>query len=340
MRDGVPPDPRPVMASSLIRRDLISLATLVGCPVLAQAGEKAGRVADVAVRVPGGDAYPAITGIVVGAGRRAFLDTAAIDRAGPRAVRLRAARIDWSGPGCRAGEVLLARDILDRQLAHTGEGRVIRVADLYFAAVGTELRLAGVACDLRTLLLGLAPRRLRGRPIGDEIIDWAVFERLSPSPGQVPAAGLRTPHAGLRRLRPAELASVLQGLGCHERQELLASLGYEITAHAPEELQASDLIAQLRAADPARAAQLLAAMEPGEALRALRHLPPCDRSGLLDRMPPEAQLELGSLLTYPGDQAGGVMTIVLACVRPCETVAQAQQAGRVQERDRLGGRAR
>jgi magnesium transporter len=41
-------------------------------------------------------------------------------------------------------------------------------------------------------------------------------------------------------------------------------------------------------------------------------------------MPPQAQLELGSLLAYPDDQAGGVMTIVLASVRPSETVEQAR----------------
>jgi len=335
VRDGVPPDPWPKMASPLIRRDLISLARLVGCPVLTRAGEKAGRVADVAARVPGEDAYPAVTGIVVRAGRRrAFLDATAIDRARPGAVRLRAARIDWGGPGCRPGEVLLASDILDRQLVHTGEAKVIRASDLYFAAAGEDLRLVGVAADLRTLLLRLGPRRWRGRPIGDEIIDWAVIERLSPGPG--PDAGPRIPHPGLRRLRLAELAHVHEALGRHERQELLASLGYEIAADALGQMQADDLTALLRAAAPARAAKLLAAMEPGEALRALRRLPPCDRPGLLDRMPPQAQLELGSLLAYPGERAGGVMTIVLACVRPGETVEQARRGLSRQDGYRTG----
>lgn len=127
----------------------------------------------------------------------------------------------------------------------------------------------------------------------------------------------------MRRLRPAELAYVLEALGRHERQELLASLGYEIAADALEEMEAGDLTALLCAADPARAAQLLAAMEPGEALRALRRLPPGDRSGLLDRMPLQAQLELGFLLAYSGNQAGGIMTILLACAHPGETVEQA-----------------
>lgn len=183
---------QPVLASRLIRPDIISLARLVGCPVLTEAGERAGRVADVTAQVPGGDAYPLVTGIVVRAGRRrGFLDAMAIDRAGPQAVRLRAARIEWGRSECRPGEVLLARDVLDRQLVHTGEAQVIRAADLYFAAAGAEMRLVGVAADLRTLLIRLGSRRLRGRPIGDEIIDWAMIERFSPGPGEVPAAGTR-----------------------------------------------------------------------------------------------------------------------------------------------------
>ena len=154
----------------------------------------------------------------------------------------------------------------------------------------------------------------------------------------------RTPHAGLRRLHPAELAYVLEALGRHERQDLLASLEYEIAADTVQAMAAGDLTALLRAADPARGAQLLAAMDPGEALRALRRLPPCDRPGLLDRMPLEAQLELGALLAYPGDRAGGVMTMVLACAHPGETVEQARRGlsrqGGVPGRDRVAGRAR
>ncbi len=76
-----------VMVSHLIRRDVISLARLVGCPVLTWAGEKAGRVADVAGRVADGDAYPVVTGIVVRASRRrAFHRAATMDRASSRAV--------------------------------------------------------------------------------------------------------------------------------------------------------------------------------------------------------------------------------------------------------------
>ncbi len=144
-------------------------------------------------------------------------------------------------------------------------------------------------------------------------------------PGQLPAAGwLGTSEAGLRRMRPAELAEVLEGLSGPGRQELLASLDAGVAADALEVMAPGALTALLREAGPGHAARLVAAMEPDEAVDALRHLRRGERSGLLERMPLQTQLELGSLLGYPADQAGGIMTTVLAYAHPGETVEQVQ----------------
>ena len=158
-------------------------------------------------------------------------------------------------------------------------------------------------------------------------IGWlAHHSRRISDPGQVLAAGgLGTSDAGLPRMRPAELADVLEGLSGPGRQELLASLDVEVAADALEVMAPGELTALLRDAGPAPAARLVAAMEPDEAVDALRRLRRGERSGLLDRMPLQTQLELGSLLGYPGDQAGGIMTIVLACAHPGETVEQVRR---------------
>ena len=156
---------------------------------------------------------------------------------------------------------------------------------------------------------------------------WLAHDSAQSSgSGQVPAAGwLGTSHTGLGRLRPAELADVLEGLCGPGRQELLASLDVEVAADALEEMAPGELTALLRDAGPVQAARLVAAMEPDEAVDALRGLPPGERAGLLDRMPPKTRLELARLLGYPGDQAGGIMTIVLACAHPGETVEQVRR---------------
>ena len=317
-----------------VRQNIVSLAGLIDRPVLNQAGEEVGHVADLVARVGGGDAYPPLTGIVARVGRRrAFLDASAIDRVERRFVRLRTARLDLREFRRREREVLLARDILDHQLVDTDEVQVIRAADLYLAQVDDQVRLVGVDVSLQTLLRRLGPKRFRWHPTPDRVIDWAVIESFGADSPDAPAAvKLRTPHAALRRMRPAELADVLEGLGRPGRRELLDSLDSELAADALEEMEAGELTALLREVEPARAAELVARMEPDEAAEALRDLPGDEQMQLLAQMPPATQRQLARLLGYPSDEAGGVMTTVLALARPGETVDQVRRRLAVQVR--------
>jgi CBS domain-containing protein len=310
-----------------VRQNIISLVGLDGRPVLNPAGEEVGHLVDLVARVHNGDDYPAVTGIVVRVGRRrAYLDASAIGHIDRRSVMLRTARVDLREFQRREGEVLLARDILDHQLVDTDEVQVIRAADLYLAQVGDHVRLVGVDVSLQTLLRRLGPKRFRWHPTPDRVIDWAAIASFGEDSPEEPAAmKLRTPSSALRRLRPAELADVLEGLGRSGRKELLASLDHDLAADALEEMEPDELTALLREMEPEQAASLVAAMEPDEAAEALRELPEEEQAQLLARMPSATQRELARLLGYAPDEAGGVMTTVLACAEPTETVEEVRR---------------
>jgi CBS domain-containing protein len=316
-----------MLTSRQLRQDIVSLAGLIGRPVLNQAGDEVGRVVDLVAKVHGGETYPLVTGTVVRVGRRrAFLDASNIDRVYRRSVTLRTARLDLREFQRRDGEVLLARDILDHQLVDTDEIQVIRAADLYLAQVGDQVHLVGVDVGLQTLLRRLGPKRYRWHPTPDRVIDWAAIESFGEDTAETPAAvKLRASHSALRKLRPAELADVLEGLGRSGRKELLASLDHDLAADALEEMEPDELTALLREVEPAQAAELLSRMEPDEAVDALRELSRDEQSLLLSRIPLPVRRELVRLLGYPGDEAGGIMTSVLACAHPDETVAQVSQ---------------
>src|SRR6478672_6763211 len=259
-----------LMTSRQVRQNIVSL---VGAPVLNQSGEEVGRLVDMVAQVHGNtDPYPALTGIVVRVGRRrAFLDASAIDRVERRSVILRTARLDLREFHRREGEVLLHRDILDHQLVDTDEVQVIRAADLYLDQVGDQVRLVGVDVSLQTLLRRLGPKRFRWHPTPDRVIDWAAIESFGADSPEAPAAmKLREPNSALRRLRPAELADVLEELGRPGRKELLASLDHDFAADVLEEMEPDELTALLREMEPAQAAELVARMEPDEAVDALR----------------------------------------------------------------------
>ncbi len=317
-----------LMTSRQVRQNIISLVGLIGVPVLNQSGEEVGRLVDLVAQVHGNtDPYPALTGIVVRVGRRqAFLDASAIDKVDRRSVTLRTARLDLREFHRRDGEVLLHRDILDHQLVDTDEVQVIRAADLYLAQVSDQVRLVGVDVSLQTLLRRLGPKRYRWHPTPDRVIDWAAIESFGEDSPEEPAAvKLREPHSALRRLRPAELADVLEGLGRPGRKELLASLDHDLAADVLEEMEPDELTALLRELAPSQAADLVARMEPDEAVNALRDLPEDEQAQLLAEMPAATERELARLLGYPEDEAGGVMTTVLATATPDETVAEVRK---------------
>jgi Mg/Co/Ni transporter MgtE len=159
------------------------------------------------------------------------------------------------------------------------------------------------------------------------VIDWAAIQPFgdTDSPDSVDGVTqvrLRTTHEGLHRLRPGELADLLEDLRRDERQELLAALSPDEAADALEEMQPDDLEQLLRESDPDEAARLVAAMEPDEAVDALRDLPATTRGELLRRMDPKAAVSLRELLGYPEDEAGGIMTSTLVMATTNDTVSE------------------
>ena len=253
---------------------------------------------------------------------------------------LRSARLDLRDVIRRSGEVLLAKDVLDHQLVDVEGVQVIRAADLYLAEVIGRIRLVGADVSNATLLRRLGPRRWRPRPTPDRVIDWAAIQPFTDSAKDVSGAAthvrLKTTNEGLHRLRPGELADLLEDsadmpfaryladlledLRRDERQELLAALGPDEAADALEEMQPEDLEQLLRESDPVEAGRLVAAMEPDEAVDALRDLPLAVRGEVLRHIPALTALALRELLGYEEDEAGGIMTTALVTAKSGDKV--------------------
>lgn len=307
-----------LLAARAVRDALISLAGVIGRPVRNQAGLDIGPVVDVVARWAD-DPYPPVTGVVVRVGRRrAFVSAAKIAVFGQTEIRLQSARLDLRDFERRDGEVLLGRDVLDHQLVDVDGVQVIRAADLYLAAVAGGVRLVGVDVGMASLLRRLGPAKYRARPTPDRVIDWAAIE---PFGTHVSTVRLRTAHRRLQRLRPGELADLLEDLGREGRQELLASLDAETAADALEEMDAGELETLLREADPDRAAELVASMEPDEAVDALRDLEDDKRDDILHHMEADQAATLETLLDYDEDSAGGFMTTTLVLADTGDSVA-------------------
>jgi len=320
-----------------IKEAIVSLAGLINRPVRHQGGEEIGRIVDVVARFAGDQAYPPVTGFVVRVGRRkVFLDASLVEHLGHTEVILRSARVDLRDYERRDGELLLVRDVLDHQLVDVDGVQVIRAADLYLAPAQGRIRLVGVDVSGQTLLRRLGPSRFRGHPTPERVIDWAAIQPFG-SPGT--SVRLRTSHEGLHRLRPGELADLLEDLGREEQQELLKALDPHEAADALEEMDPEELESLLRGVDPEQAASLLMSMETDEAVEALRDLADDEREELLEHMPSERARQLSAMLSYEEHTAGGIMTTALAFAGLAETIETVRERmrGLVEHRGEIDG---
>ena len=299
--------------------ELVSVAGLLGRPVRNQAEAEVGRVVDVVVRWQG-ESYPPVTGLVVRVGRRqTWMPAGHIAEISGRLVTLRSARLDLRDFEPRAGEVTLNRDVIDHQMVDVDDVKVFRAADLYLARVGPGYVLVGADVGMGTLLRRLGPARWRATPTPDRVIDWATIQPFGDAGGPVRVA---QPHQDLARLRPGELADLLEDLGRREREELLGALDKEQAADALEEMESDDLRNLLRELSPQQTARLVADMEPDEAAEALRDLDSTTRDALLADMAADKAAELRGLLQYSDRSAGGLMTTNIVCVATDTTVAE------------------
>ena len=314
---------RRLLANRTVAAALLSVAGLTGRPVRAGDGEAIGRVVDLVARWDGA-AYPPVTGLVVRVGfRRVFVPIEQVADLTRDGGRLATTRLDLRDFRRREGEVLLGRDVIDHQLVDVDGARVVRASDLYLARLAGLVQLVGVDVGFGSILRRLGPARFRTRPTPEKVVDWASIASFGSQ--HRPGGTLQASATGLQRLRPGELADLLEDLGRTERRELLAALPPERAADALEEMQHEELVRLLREFQTADAARLLGRMEPDEAADGLRELGTDERATLMAAMPTAARERVATLLGYGGRTAGGVMTTLLMVAVPTETVARVRE---------------
>lgn len=317
---------RRLLANRAVAEALISVAGLAGRPVRNPAGAEAGRVVDVVARWDGVP-YPPVAGLVARIGRRrVFIPADQVAEISHDGVSLASARLSLADFERRESELTLLADVIDHQMVDVDGVRVIRASDLYLARVGATYRLVGADVGLQSLARRLGPARFRTRPTPDRVIDWAAIQPFG-GPGPIQ---LRQPNQELRRLRPAELADLLEDLGRQERHALLEVLGTDVAADALEEMEVAELGALLRETPAKEAAVLVAEMEPDEAAEALRELSEEDRTDILDAMPAADANRLHDLLAHPEGTAGAVMTTTVFTVPEGDTVDRIREGLRGQ----------
>src|SRR5260221_11278091 len=131
---------------------MLYLSQVLGRPILDLDGERVATLKDVIVRL-GEDEHPPVAGFVARYRRRDFfLPRWRIAHFGEDGVRLKSDILDLRPFMRRDGEVLLAGDVLDKQLADVDGKRVVRVNDGQIIEAANEWR--GTGADVGCLRRG------------------------------------------------------------------------------------------------------------------------------------------------------------------------------------------
>ncbi len=307
---------------------MLYLSQMMGKPVVDASGEKIGTISDLAIST--GEVFPRITSLAFqGPGKVPFMISwrKYVDQFDEDGITLSVDAIDIRFSYLQPEEVLLARDLMNRQIVDTQGMKVVRVNDLKLSQSGTQLRLLGAEVGARGILRGLHPLIERAavavakvfkKRIDEQIIAWNYMDLLDRDLSKVQ---LSVTHRRLDELHPADVADILEQLDPQQRAAVFEHLddarATEAISEMEDELQA-EFIDDL---DEARAARLIGDMEPDDAADIVRDLPYEKAETLLRLMGVEDATEIRRLLGYKDGTAGGMMTTQYVAV-PKETTVR------------------
>jgi CBS domain-containing protein/sporulation protein YlmC with PRC-barrel domain len=298
----------------------LRLSDLLRRPLTDSAGEPVGRLSDVIVRLRGAEP-PLVTGLVAAVGGRdVYVPEDQVSAVDDDVLRLVTPTLDLRRFERRDGEVLLRADVLGHRLIDVESARLVKAADLELEQKSEGWVLSGVDTRRR-------PRRLFGHRVGGAGDDrpfrgWATFEPLI---GHAGSATLRGPFGRIRRLKPAQIADLVEQASSAEGSEILGRVHAdpELEADVFEELD-EDLASRLLGArTDEEIAGVLARMRADDAADAIAELPQRRRQPVLDLLPPGERAKVLTLMGFNPASAGGVMSVDFVAVPGSVTVREA-----------------
>ncbi|HEU4930779.1 MAG TPA: CBS domain-containing protein [Pyrinomonadaceae bacterium] len=299
---------------------MLYLSQVLGRPIRDLEGERVATIKDVIVRL-GADDHPPVTGLVARYRRRDFfLPRSHFTALNEQGARLNSDILDLRPFVRRESEVLLARDVLDKQLIDVDGKRVVRVNDVQIIEAAGDWRVTGADVSLQGLWRRLAPAGFAGSKKPVEVLDWAGVGYLATDAATVQ---LKSSSDKLARLHPVEIARLAEALSYHHGSEVVEALDDETAAETLEEMPAESQARILGDMDQERAADILEWMSPDEAADVLGDLPEDKAEELLGLMEQDEQADVAELLPYEDDTAGGLMTTEFVTLPRALTVGEA-----------------
>ncbi len=303
----------------------VFVADVLGKPVLDPAGEEIGRVRDIAVE--GGGKLPRAVGLIIERNKaQSFLPWEELNIFNKRIISCRSLCSELPDQQLAADGLLIAKDILDKQIVDINGAKVVRVNDIKLTDEGGSVYLTAVDVGMRGLLrrLGFEKRgdaffRAIRHPLRHQLIPWTVIQPLE---SKLDKLTLSVSRDAMSDLHPADIAQIISDLAPDERTEFFEKLDLETAAEALHELEPEVQADIINDMDKEQAADVIERMPPDEAADVIADLSAEKAQEILGLMEHEEAQDVHELLHHEDDTAGGLMTNEFLSYAPEMTVGE------------------
>ncbi|MEN6553540.1 MAG: CBS domain-containing protein [Methanobacterium sp.] len=212
-------------------------------------------------------------------------------------------------------DIKLVEEVLDKQVVDLEGKKIRRINDLQLSTTRGYYRLIGVDISFKGILRRLGLEKIASSlkiNLHEDYISWMDVDVLE---SDISRLKLKVPEYSLKKLHPADIAEIVDQLSINDSINVLNSLDEEVAADALEEISPERQVSLFEEMETKRAADLLEEMSPDDAADLIGELSDDRAQELLELMDPEEAKDVESLLKYPEDTAGGIMTTEFASVK-------------------------
>ena len=289
----------------------VYLSAVLGRPVINSKGEELGVLRDL-IMIPG-DVFPEVSHIVIKARRGIqslpWNEVALFTHIVISIVGTKPAALASFVP--REGEILVKRDLLDKQIVDVDGAKVVRVNDIKLGNLNQKLCIFSVDIGFRGLLRRLGYEKFGERfalairrDIPHTEISWEYVQPLEANSSKL---ALNIARNQMNEIHPADLADILENIPIQNIRTVLDSIDPETTGETLYELESEMRNVVISQMNDEEVSDILEEMEPDEAADVLSDLPEEKAQELLDMMDQEDAEDIQELLEHEEDSAGGLM---------------------------------
>ncbi|MDD3984803.1 MAG: CBS domain-containing protein [Methanobacterium sp.] len=297
------------------------LSEFIKKPVISPSGERIGKLKDVIISSD--HSYPILKALKINTKDKEIINVSwrYIESLGKQ-ITLKYPLKDLTAYKIQKHDIILLKDVMDRQVVDIEDKKVKRVNDIKISPINGHCHVIAVDIGFNGILRRLSLDRIAkslGITSNEDLISWKDIDPLESDYSKVK---LKVPKQKIKKLHPADMAEIVDQLGLNESLNILTSLDDESAADTLEEVSPERQVSLLEGMDSQRAAEILDEMSPDDAADVLADLPEEKAEELLDLMEPEESNDLRKLLKYPENTAGGIMTTKFAYVNQDLTVTE------------------